>query len=351
MKLLLTTLEGIEDVVVEEVGEKLAGAGMGATSVEAQPGGMRGVVVVESADSAEQLWSVLRSLRSVDHGIALKVQFSTDGAEPLSRVVEEVERAELPELAAAGSYRVTCRRKGAHQFSRMDVEREAGTVLGKKYGCPVDLESPEANVRIDVVEQRCLIGLQMNSTALSLPAWRIYRPRVSLKTSLAYAMLRLAELGSNEAGLLDPLCGSATIPILAAQQYPPMPIFGSDSHADGLTGARENARAAGLSDRVQLLRANAHELARTFPRASFSAIVTNPPFGIQLSRKRNFYWLYSSLLRAFRAVLEPDGRVVMLVWKYRILQTVLSEIRAFEVAHERRIVTGDTPLRLVVLRL
>ena len=106
-----------------------------------------------------------------------------------------------------------------------------------------------------------------------------------------------------------------------------------------------------MGERVQLLRLNAHELVRTFPGRPFSAIVTNPPFGIHLSKERNFHWLYASLLRAFQAVLSPGGRVVMLAWKHWILHAVLSEIGAFEIAHERRIVTGDTPLRLVILRL
>ena len=311
---------------------------------------MKGVVAVGSSHTSRELWKCLDSMQSIDDVIDLKGTLSTQVTVTLDEIVERVGEIEVDELADAESYRVTCVRSGPHEFSSVDVEREVGAVLSSRYPCRVDLERPAVKVRIDVRESECQVGVQLNAAPLSLPEWRVYRPRVGLKTPLAYAMLRLAQIRDDDTGLLDPLCGSATIPIIAAQEHPQLRVCGSDTHARGLAGARTNARAAGLFDRLLLVRANAHELAKIYRPASFSAIVTNPPFGIHLSRKRDFRWLYSSLLRGFAEVIEVGGRATMLVWKYRSLQAALSEERSFELIHERRIVRGDTALRLVVLQ-
>ena len=349
MRLALTTIEGVEDVAVEEAGERLRAAAIADADVEVRPDGMAGIATVDAGRPVEASWGALASLRSVEDVIALGGTFTSDRDLTLSRIVAAVEEAELPALAAAESYRVTCERCGTHDFTSMDVERAAGAALGARFGCRVDLESPAVVVRVDVRQRQGLVGVLLNRGRMSMPSWRVYRPRVGLKPHLAYAMLRIAQVEGGDR-LLDPLCGSATIPIVAATAYPGLRICGSDSHAAGLAGARRNARAAGVFERLALVRANAHALAATYRAGSFSVVVTNPPFGIHLSRERDFHWLYSSLLRGFAAVLGEGGRAALLVWKFGLFRAVLAEEQTFQVVHQRRIVRGDTPLRLVVLK-
>ena len=349
MRLALTTIEGVEDVAAKEAGELLRAAGIADADMEVRPDGVAGVTTVDAGRPAEESWAALASMRSVEDVIALGCTFTSTKDLTLPRIVAAVQEADLPALADAESYRVTCERRGTHDFTSMDVERAGGAALGARFGRRVDLESPAVVVRVDVRQRQGLVGVLLNRGRLSMPSWRVYRPRVGLKPHLAYAMLRIAQVDGGDR-LLDPLCGSATIPIVAATAYPGLRICGSDSHAAGLAGARRNARAAGVFERLALVRANAHALAATYRTGSFSVVVTNPPFGIHLSRDRDFHWLYSSLLRGFAAVLREGGRAVLLVWKFGLFQAVLAEQKSFHVVHQRRIVRGDTPLRLVVLR-
>ena len=130
--------------------------------------------------------------------------------------------------------------------------------------------------------------------------------------------------------LLDPMCGSGTFLLEAAQialniapgqgrgfafeklrnfdkgqwdqlkeaalvrQKPKIrqPIFGSDLYGDALAAARENISAAGFSEIVTLKQANVLEISAPAPTGF---IVTNPPYGVRVGEQQLLNEFYPKL--------------------------------------------------------
>lgn len=130
--------------------------------------------------------------------------------------------------------------------------------------------------------------------------------------------------------LLDPMCGSGTFLLEAAQisldiapgsgrsfafeklkkfdrglwselqktaiarQKPrkPQPIFGSDLYGDALVNARANLSAAGLSEVIALKQANILEISAP---ASSGFLVTNPPYGVRMGGQQELAEFYPKL--------------------------------------------------------
>jgi putative N6-adenine-specific DNA methylase len=130
--------------------------------------------------------------------------------------------------------------------------------------------------------------------------------------------------------LLDPMCGSGTFLLEAAQialniasglgrhfafqklwnfdsgqwnqlketalirqkQKTPQPIFGSDLYGGALAAARENISAAGFSDIIALKQANVLEISAPAPTGF---IVTNPPYGIRIGERQPLDEFYPKL--------------------------------------------------------
>ncbi len=203
---------------------------------------------------------------------------------------------------------------------------------------------------IRFVRDECVVSVDASGALLHLRGYRQAIAKAPVRETMAAAML----LGSGWDGstpLVDPMCGSGTIPIEAAliarriapglanpnlsprgyafEKWPgfdprlwievieaaraevleraPIAIHGSDRDAGAITAAQANASRAGVADDV------------TFEKLSLSAanvpetdawLVTNPPYGVRVGSgdQRD---LFASLGRVVRDRL-PDGRAVLL---------------------------------------
>jgi putative N6-adenine-specific DNA methylase/tRNA (guanine6-N2)-methyltransferase len=114
--------------------------------------------------------------------------------------------------------------------------------------------------------------------------------------------------------LLDPFCGSGTIPIEAASwaETEGSPIYASDLAPEAVAGTRANAACNGLDRRIIPRRADATELGRYYRDRGVTTIVCNPPFGVRLGKRINFDQFYRSLLDGAAEILPGDGRLVLL---------------------------------------
>ena len=200
------------------------------------------------------------------------------------------------------------------------------------------------------VRDECVISADASGVLLHMRGYRQAVAKAPLRETLAASLL----VGSNwaaRAPLLDPLCGSGTIPIEAAliargiapglanrertprayafEHWPgfdrmlwntivedargrivassDVTIAGSDRDAGAITAAQANAYRAGVDTDVAFEK---NSLSAASIRDSRTWIVTNPPYGVRVgtSDQRN---LYAAL---GRVVMEraPDGRLVML---------------------------------------
>ena len=364
--LLFTTNPGLESIVAEEFSSLLASSGIDAPRVELRPLGFHGqVLAITPAADEEKVWEAALRMRSVHHAIQPLYSFglnptaaaSSSLAPPpeggscaaadtsnesglegaLGIIYRELFDRGVTALESAATFRVTTKRNGAALVSR--------------YGCGVDLTRYECNVRVDVFDHTCIVGLQRTRASLSRRHPRIYNPRAALKANVAYALLHMAKLDEEVGALLDPFCGSGTILLEAAALHPQLGIQGSDFAEAAVSGCRSNIAAESQTDRISVRHCDARFMAEVYPASSFRAIVTNPPFGVRLGRGMDFLSFYTRFFDQAARVLEPGGRLVLLAWKRGVVDKAnRASAKCFRRLHVRVVETGGVYPRIYVFQ-
>jgi putative N6-adenine-specific DNA methylase len=195
-------------------------------------------------------------------------------------------------------------------------------------------KSARANfIVVRVAHDRCLISLDTSGALLHFRLYRQATAKAPLRETLAAAMI-LSSGWTPDRSLLDPFCGSGTIPIEAAliarhlapgrrrkfafMEWPqfdraewkaliaqaddaaldhvPASIQGSDRDAGAIEASRSNAERAGVLNDIEFT-----------PRAmsaiepiGIGDVITNPPYGQRVgdSDVRNLYAQFGKVLRA-----------------------------------------------------
>lgn len=332
MPYLLTTDPGIEEIVAEEFREAFPG------EARTRPYGCQGHVRVETEDV-----DALRQLTTIHHVIEIRRE---DAARTLEEIERSVSDVDLPELRGAASFRVTSKRDGTHDFGSMEIQRVAGAVLFRRYGTSVDLEDFELNVRVDLYDHHLVVGIQRTKDSLGNRIRRSRALRSSIKPTMAAAMLRLAGAHRGGGELIDPMCGTGTIPIEARRINPDLHVLASDWDEETIDVARETIANHGLE--IEVMPGDARSLGDVYPDR-FDFIVTDPPYGVRQARRSDLGRLYGTLLPSFEKALKPSGRIVLVVLKYRAFLSAL-ERTGLCVVDQRSVELGGLYPRIFVLR-
>jgi len=193
----------------------------------------------------------------------------------------------------------------------------------------VDTRRPDIRIQGYLTDRGFTLYLDTTGDPLFKRGKRISAGEAPLRENLAAGVLRLAGWVPGTA-LLDPMCGSGTFLLEAAQmaldiapgsgrhfafeklknfaarrwrellqqsaarQKPrgPLSIYGSDLSGEALQSARANLAAAGLKEVVSLKQANILEISAP---AKEGIIVTNPPYGVRLGELQELAELYPKL--------------------------------------------------------
>jgi 23S rRNA G2445 N2-methylase RlmL len=165
-----------------------------------------------------------------------------------------------------------------------------------------------------------VVSIDLGGGSLSRRGWRREAGDAPLREHLAAVLLMLCRFDPRRDALIDPMCGSGTIPIEAihAARATPRPaaalpalavlglarpaeplfpdaaplVIGCDHDLDALAAARDNARAAGVADDVVWQRGDVTRLApalvddiareRGRPAPTTGVLLSNPPYGERL---------------------------------------------------------------------
>jgi 23S rRNA G2445 N2-methylase RlmL len=339
MKLLLTTNPGIEDIVKKEIEENF-------TAKFSRFMNLQGRVLVETGK--KNLKKVF-NLHSIYHIIKFVSQFEISPTQKgLKQIYEKLKKLYIEELENSKTFRVTSQRIGEHDFTSIQVQKFAGQAIVDKYNKKVDLKNFDVNVICDVIGSKCFVGVQLTKESLHKRFKRIFNHPAAIKAPLAYAMLRLAEIKKNDI-LLDPFCGGGTIPIEAALVYNgKINIYASDINEKFLKGAKQNAKSAKVGKYIKFKIANARKLNK-FYNIKIDKIVTNPPYGVRMSKRKNLKSLYLDFLNSVEKILSEDGKIVMINLKATSFRTIVFRTKKFKITHERVVESGGLYPHIFVL--
>jgi 23S rRNA (guanine2445-N2)-methyltransferase / 23S rRNA (guanine2069-N7)-methyltransferase len=201
----------------------------------------------------------------------------------------------------------------------------------------IDVEHPDLRISARLSEEQATISIDLSGESLHRRGYRDSGSRAPLKENLAAAILVRSgwpEVAAAGGGLLDPMCGSGTLPIeagLMAADFAPgftrpyfgflgwkahqpatwqdlldearqrrreglkkMPeIVGCDIDEKIIRNARANAERAGLGQVIRF-EARGVQYSRKLAGAP-GLLVANPPYGERLGNEREIKELYASL--------------------------------------------------------
>ena len=194
----------------------------------------------------------------------------------------------------------------------------------------VDTRDPDLAVNVHLARNRCTISLDTSGAGLDKRGYRLDRKEAPLRETLAAAIIGLSGWDGT-VPLVDPMCGSGTIPIEAAlkasrrppgltrtgfgfQRWPsfdpgvwqglldearsrfrdalPAPVIGSDASAGAIRSACRNGGRAGVG---RLIEFRAGELNRFNPPEQAGVLVFNPPYGVRLGDEGALKPLYREI--------------------------------------------------------
>ena len=227
-------------------------------------------------------------------------------------------------------------------FSPSDIQRvmKKAMVEGMKeaYNTSIFPEDGESfPIRVFIYKDEVTVALDSTGVSLHKRGYRRLESQAPIAENLAAALVMLTPWHADRI-LIDPFCGSGTIPIeaamIAANIAPGVhrsfnaekwthlitpknwadvrqeceeevnldvvtDIQGYDIDPDVIEIARINADKAGVGD---LIHFQTRDVAQLSHRKKYGFIITNPPYGERIGDKSNLYSLYRTLGQRYKAL-------------------------------------------------
>ncbi|KAM6179610.1 THUMP domain-containing protein 2-like [Erethizon dorsatum] len=238
---------------------------------------------------------------------ALEQRGSTAGGDKLEKedTQKEAEKAADTHSQKDLTFRVSCRCSGTigKVFTAQEVGRIIGIALMKQFGWKADLRNPNLEIFVHLNDIYTVAGIPVFRVPL---ASRTYIRTAGLRSTIAWAMASLAEIKVGTF-VLDPMCGLGTILLEAAKEWPDGYYVGADVSDSQLLGACDNLKAAGLNDKIELLKVSVIEL--PLPSESVDIIISDIPFGKKFKLGKDI----KIILQEMERVLRVGGIIVLLL--------------------------------------
>lgn len=323
---------------------------------------------VEWRGTAESMYRANLELRTASRVIARVGEFRARGFPELERRAARLPWLEFLQPGAAVRLRVTCRKSrlyhdgavaervarvladvagisGPERAADDDLEDDAHASAAARHedraaemqhgGAASGNSGPGAQlIIVRFLRDVCTISIDSSGALLHQRGYRQAIAKAPLRETIAAAMV-LASGWRRAQPLIDPLCGSGTIPIEAAllarciapgiarpdfrprrfafETWPQFdvqtwneavtsaqnavrdavaPIVAADRDAGAINAARANAERAGVAGDVEFRHA---DLDRLEPVPGTGHVVTNPPYGIRVGEAQSLRRLYALL--------------------------------------------------------
>lgn len=306
---------GLEDYLLEEI------RSLGAKKPRVLPGG------VEFQGTRKTLYEAHLSL-STPSRIWLRIdEFRARDAPELYNKTRRIPWERLLYPGAKLLLRSYSAQSSLYHTEKIDAALFDG--ISDRFAEDLQLRAPHRSdagllVMTRISDDRAELSLDASGELLHRRGWRTRVGPAPLRESLAATLLKASPWEFAQ-GLLDPFCGSGTIPIVAARQRLGLlpgsdrsfafqkwrnydesifttlkdfvatnaglpqnaaPIQGADLDGEVLKLARENAKTAAVVDRLTWIESPVAQLSLKLeiPASEVSHVVTNPPYGARLDR-------------------------------------------------------------------
>jgi putative N6-adenine-specific DNA methylase len=318
-------------------------------------------------------------LRTATRVLVRAAQFHASSFAELERRSRDIAWEQAIRADRPVRLRVTCRKSRLYHSDAVaeriarSIQRRLATQVQWSSGGDGDtrgdaLEDAQL-VIVRLMRDVCTLSFDSSGAALHARGYREAVAKAPLRESLAAAML-LAGEWRHDAPLLDPMCGSGTIPIEAALmsrrvapglersfafqwwaehdaalweqlrdragadalESAPAPIFASDRDAGAIAATLSNAERGTISEIEP-------------PAVAGGWVVSNPPYGVRVSDSAQLYPLYARLGDVLR---EHCGG-----WNVILLTADPRMERATRLSLEERFRTrnGGIPVRCMAARV
>jgi putative N6-adenine-specific DNA methylase len=369
MNYLAITSPGIETILEHELKQ------LGIRATNRIPGGVEGRGKIDTIWKAS-LWS-----RTANRIVVRIAEFHASSFHELERRVKKIEWSRFITRDSAVSFRVTCRKSRLYHSDAV-AERFANVLvqqLGVKVGDRDDDDESGTDAQLFIVRianDICTVSIDASGELLHRRGYRQAVAKAPLRETLAAAML----IGSGwdmKSPLVDPMCGSGTIPIegammarniapgarrkFAFERWPDhdqsawnnlvdsaisnesaqsdAAIIASDRDAGAIAAATSNAARAGVQGDIRIDE-------RPISAAEFPEqpgwIVTNPPYGLRVGETAPLRDLYARLGRILRE--QANGYLLALLSADNKLEAQLG----LDLREIFRTTNGGIPVHLVV---
>ncbi len=351
-KIVATCTPGTESVVCEEAFEVLGEACHKCNRL------FKGclLIAIERGKILECCEKILAKMTTI-HRVAIMLASSTirssrEGLEDIYNLAynSNVELFIIPQITFA----IRARRIGRHEFTSIEAASFAGEAVRQKikdvYGeyPRVDLKYPQVEIMLLIVEETAIIGLLLtDNISLHKRGYRVYKHPASLKPTIAHTMIRLAGVRDGDK-VLDPMCGGGTIIIEAARRFN-IKGYGMDLSPKHLRGAMLNAIAAGVFNKITFILGDATKIDH-YVSEEVDHIITNPPYGIRLTRRKIIPTLYKGLISSSSRVVRARGRLVIVTAVPRVVYDILAgNPGMYKLVHRLNVMHGGLRAEIIVL--
>jgi len=307
---------GLESILAREMVEL---GGRGTIRIgRSEPGGM------EFSTDLAGVYLANLYLRTASRVILRLGSFHAASFGELERRARRLPWSAFVSPGARLDFRVTSRKSRLYHQEAIAQRLEA-LVRGSATASPAG----EQVIAVRLFRDQCTISVDSSGELLHRRGYRQATAKAPLRETLAAAML-LAAGWDGSGPLLDPMCGSGTIPIEAAliarriapgaarrfafEEWPgfdaPLwarlkaeaagrelpsaraPILGSDRDQGAVAAARANAERAGVGGDTAFRRS---AISGVEPPNRTGWLVTNPPYGVRVGQRRKLRDLYAQL--------------------------------------------------------
>ena len=325
LELIATATFGLEAVVRREI------EALGYRIIKTEDGKVT-YMGDERAIVRSNLW-----LRTADRVLLKMAEFSAVEFEELFQQTKGLPWEQLIPLDGRFTVTGTSVKSKLHSVPACQkiVKKAIVEKLKEFYGVEVFEETgAEYTVKASLLKDRVTLTVDTSGTGLHKRGYRISDVAAPIKETLAAAMIQLS-FWKKDRILVDPCCGSGTIPIEAAMigrniapglnrtfacegwdfipenlwkeerkaafdnmdYEQPLDIYGYDINSKAVKAAQENAAEAGVDDCIQFCSADIRNLNSA---GDNGIIITNPPYGKRIGEEDEITEIYEALKKFFK---------------------------------------------------